>query len=43
VRGSVDELVDIGSRVGADDESASRYRFAGGPAEGSGVRAEVRQ
>lgn len=29
VHGSVDGLVDIGSRVRTDDASASRYRFAG--------------
>ena len=35
VRGSVDDLVDIGSRVQVDGDSASRYRFASGPPAGS--------
>jgi acetyltransferase-like isoleucine patch superfamily enzyme len=43
VRGSVDDLVDIASRVQADSESASRYRFASGLPDCSGVRAEARQ
>jgi acetyltransferase-like isoleucine patch superfamily enzyme len=43
VRGSVDDLVDIGSRVQVDGESASRYRFASGPPAGSGVQAGARQ
>jgi len=38
VRGSVDELADIGSRIKADGESASRYRFAAGEPLGNSHR-----
>jgi hypothetical protein len=33
----------FGSRVQVDCGSASRYRLAGGPPEGSGIQAEARQ
>lgn len=39
VRGTVGELTDINSRVSADAESASRYRFASAPAQGVRIEA----